>query len=150
MRFHLPLACACLLLAGCQSAPVADKEAAAPDQEWHASTLSPDTIAKADAAVQDYRLCLAQQTQSQNQQRGDPRVIANTILHACEDHLPAIKAAYDAENVPAVISQRYIRKTRSQGTQSVLRAVSAVQAMRAADEEEAANTPPPTKPGKKK
>ncbi len=136
MPFHRHFVLACLLLGGCQSTPVGEKPATAIDQEWHASTLSPDTIAKADAAVQDYHKCLGKETVAKNQERGDPRSITNTILQACENRLPAIKTAYDAENVPATISEHYIRKTRSQGVQSVLRYVSAVQAQRAGDEEE--------------
>ena len=138
MQFHRLLVLACPLLASCQSAPVAEPQAAPADQEWQASTLSPATIAKADAAVQDYNQCLTRETQARFNERGDPRAITNTILKACEDRLPAIKTAYDAENVPAVISERYIRKTRSHGVQGVLRQISAIQAQRAGDEEEAA------------
>lgn len=136
MHFHRFPALACLaLLAGCQSAKVAEPPAS--DQEWHASTLSPTTIAKAEAAVQEYHSCLTWEMAARINERGDPRAITNTILKACEDRLPAIKTAYDAEQVPAVISERYIRKTRSQGVQSVLRQVSAIQAERAGQEEEA-------------
>lgn len=144
MQFHRPLVLACLFLAGCQSAPVEEKPAAPMDQEWHASTLSPATIAKADAAVRDYRQCLTQETLARDQERGDPRAITNTILQACEGRLPTIKTAYDAEQVPATISEHKIRQTRSQGVQSVLRHVSGVQAQRAGEEEEAKNaTQPP-------
>jgi len=152
MQLQRPLALAgLLLLAGCQSAPVAEPAPAAVDQEWHASTLSPATIAKADAAVLDYHQCLTRETQARVNERGDPRAITNTILKACEDRLPAIKTAYDAENVPAVIAERYIRKTRSQGVQGVLRQVSAIQAQRAGEEEEAAaNAAKPQKKPKNK
>ena len=145
MQFHPTLAIACLLLAGCQSAQVAEPPADSIDQTWHESTLSPETIAKADAAVQDYRLCLNKETAAKNNERGDPRTITNAILKACEDRLPAIKTVYDAEHVPSVISERYIRKTRSQGVQSVLRYVSAIQAQRAGDEQEAVAAAKPPK-----
>ena len=141
-------ALACLLLAGCQAAPVAEQAAAAPaDQQWQASTLSQATIAQAEAAVRDYRLCLGRETQARLAARGDPRVITNAILQACEGRLPAIKTAFDAENVPAVISEHKIKQTRSQGVQSVLREVSSVQALYAGDEEEAQAQ---AKPGKTK
>lgn len=143
MQFHRSFVLACLLLAGCQSAPEDQKQSAQADQtsqEWQASTLSAETIAKANAAVLDYRQCLAKEAAARNQERGDPRAISNEILKTCEDRLPAIKAAFDAENVPAAISERYIRKTRSQGVQSVMFAVSSVQAQKAGEEEEAQNT----------
>jgi hypothetical protein len=142
MQFHRSLVLACLFLVGCQSAPEDQKQPAQANQsgqEWQASTLSADTIAKANAAVQDYRQCLAKETTARNQDRGDPRAISNEILKACDNRLSAIKTAYGTENVPAVISERYIRKTRSQGVQSVLFAVSSVQAQKAGEEEEARN-----------
>ncbi len=128
-----------LLLAGCQSAPVAEKQTKQAEQkgQWEVSALSEQTIAKANAAVMDYRQCLAGETAVKAKERFDPRDIANTILKACEERLAPIKTAYDAENVPATLSERYMRKTRSQGAQMVLRSVMAVHAMRAADEEEA-------------
>jgi hypothetical protein len=137
MQFHRLIVLAYLLLGGCQSAPVEEKPPALADQQWHVSTLSPETIAKADAAVLDYRQCLGKETLTRSQNRGDPRDITNQILQSCENRLPAIKAAFDTENVPPVISERKIRQTRSQGVQSVLRSVSAVQAQRVGDEEEA-------------
>lgn len=141
MKPHHPLALASLLLLGAcqQSPPVAEApaKAADPDQQWNATTLSPDTIAKANAAVADYRACLVKETSAKAKVKGDSRDIANTILKACEDRLPAIKAAYDAENVPAALSERYIRKTRNQGVQAVMFQVQSAQALLAAQEEEA-------------
>ncbi len=132
-----------LILVGCDSKPEAGKPPTDPaqstqiDQEWRPSTLSGETIAKANAAVMDYRKCLAEETEARAENRADPRDIANTILKNCENRLPAIKTAFDAENVPAAISERYMRKTRSQGAQSILRTVMGVHAERAGEEEEA-------------
>jgi len=134
---------ASLIFVGCDSKPEAGKSPNSPsestqiDQEWRPSTLSAETIAKANAAVLDYRKCLGEETKAKAENRADPRDIANTILKNCENRLPAIKAAFDAENVPATISERYLRKTRSQGAQSVLRIVMGVHAERAGEEEEA-------------
>ncbi|MCX7111339.1 MAG: hypothetical protein NTX45_14670 [Proteobacteria bacterium] len=143
-----------LILVGCQSKQVAVKppagtaqpsaqtDSAPIDQEWKPSTLSEQTIAKANASVMEYRKCLGEETKARAGGRGDPRQITNTILKNCEILLPAIKAAFDAENVPAVISERYMRKTRSHGAQSVLRAVMGVHAERAGEEAEAAANKP--------
>jgi hypothetical protein len=137
-----------LILVGCQPTPEAEKsptdpsQSAQTDQEWHPSTLSEQTIAKANAAVLDYRKCLGEETKAKAEERGDPREIANTILKNCENRLMAIKTAFDAENVPAVISARYLRKTRSQGAQSVLRTVMGIHAERAGEEAEAAANKP--------
>ncbi len=145
MKFTRPIVLACLtaailMSAGCDQSTPKDEKAAAPsestDQGWQASTLSEDTIAKANAAVLDYRQCLAKQTGAKAFGEGDSRSIANEILKACEDRLGAIKTAFDAEQVPASISERYIRKTRSQGVQTVMLSVQSAQAQRAAAAEE--------------
>jgi hypothetical protein len=126
-----------VLISGCQSAPVESK--------WKPSTLSDQTIAKANAAVRDYQKCLNDETLARVNDQLDPRVVADTILQRCEYKLAPIKAAYDAENVPASISERYMRKNRSQGAQSVLRFVMAVQAMRASEASEARANPQQTR-----
>jgi len=151
MQINRPIALACLsacvlLAAGCgQSSPPKDDKPAAQqgqiDQVWHESTLSQETIAKANAAVKDYRQCLLKETQAKASGKDDSRNIANSILKACEDRLLPIKAAYDAEQVPDYLTERYIRKTRSQGVQSVMLAVQAAQAQRAAAEDAAKNHP---------
>ncbi|MBS1212462.1 MAG: hypothetical protein H6R26_1078 [Proteobacteria bacterium] len=133
------VAAACL--SACGSAPVADKQAAekaSGDGQWHASTLSDETIAKANATVKDYQKCLNTETVARINDPLDCRVIADQILKACEPKLTGIKDAYGAEGVPDSLSERYMRKTRSQGAQSVLRYVMAVQAMRAGEAEERA------------
>jgi len=132
-----------LIFMGCDSKPEAGKPPNGPlestqiDQEWRPSTLSEETIAKANAAVLDYRKCLGEETKARAENRSDPRDIANTILKNCESRLPAIKAVFDAEKVPTTISERYLRKTRSQGAQGVLRIVMGVHAERAGEEEQA-------------
>ncbi|MDD5033299.1 MAG: hypothetical protein PHE55_00960 [Methylococcaceae bacterium] len=137
MKFRPIIFLSFLTLAGCQSTPVQERTQTESDGEWHRSTLSEQTIAKVNAGVADYRQCLTDAIVAQAKDRRDPRDIANTILKTCEPQLPAIKTAFDAENVPANLSERYLRKTRSQGAQSVLRSVQAVHALRAAEEEDA-------------
>lgn len=147
MKINRPIVLACLsvsalLASGCgPSTPKDEKptpaaQAGQEDQAWRESTLSPETIAKANAAVLDYRQCLAKETSAKAGGDGDSRTIANTILKACEDRLAAIKTAYDAEQVPAALSERYMRKTRSQGVQTVMFSVQAAQAQRAVAAEE--------------
>lgn len=145
MKLHPPIVLLGLLsmglcIAGC--GPSTPKDTAQPaaqseqlEQTWQESTLSKETIAKANAAVLDYRQCLDKETKIQAGGEGDSRAIANMILKACESRLGAIKEAFDAENVPANISERYQRKTRSQGVQMVMFRVQAVQAQKAAQQD---------------
>lgn len=126
MKPALILALIGFVMAGCQSTQV--------EREWKPSTLSEATIAKAKAATLEYQKCLDAETRKWLEKQGDPRAITNAILQQCENKLVPIKAAFDAEQVPATISERYMRKHRSQGAQAVLRVVEAVQAMRSADQ----------------
>lgn len=141
MKTYLTALVAASCLSACGSTPVAPEEAAekADTQgQWQASTLSQQTIAKANAAVKGYQQCLNTETMAHVNDPFDSRVIADRILKQCETRLSGIKEAFDTEGVPAVISERYMRKNRSQGAQSVLRYVMSVQAMRAGEAEEKA------------
>jgi len=123
------------VLAGCQStpnSPPGDPDPAA----WQASTLSEQTIARANEAVKVYERCLNTEALASVRHRGDPRVVADQVLRACEQHLEGIRTAYSAEGVPDAVSERYMRKTRSRGAQSLMRFVQAVEAQRAAEEAE--------------
>lgn len=136
-----PIVLACLLLlGGCQSAPVSAPAPAAAKPadsgQWVESTLSEQTKDKVKAAIGDYNRCLMQETDAMALARDDPRSITNAILKACEDRLAPIKDAYDAEHVPAEISQRHQRQVRSRGMQRVLLAVESIHAQRAGEEQE--------------
>lgn len=141
MKIYLMALLAAACLSACGSAPVAEKQAAdkaSGQGQWQASTLSDETIAKANATVKAYQKCLNTETATRINDPLDCRLIADQILKACEPKLTGIKDAYGAEGVPDFLSERYMRKTRSQGAQSVLRYVMAVQAMRAGEAEERA------------
>lgn len=124
----------CLILAGtglvaCQSpANKADEPGA-----WQASTLSEETLAKVQDGLRVYQRCVNDETRTHLDDRMDSRRITDLILQNCEDKLSAIKAAFDAENVPDSISERYLRSKRSHAAQQILRVVMANQAMRSSE-----------------
>ncbi|WP_045224889.1 hypothetical protein [Methyloterricola oryzae] len=141
MKMHLLALMAVLGLSACSTDPKPEVKAqteAPTDGQWHASTLSPDTIAKANAAVKDYQSCLNRETLTHVNDPLDCRVIADGVLKVCESKLSGIKDAFEKEGVPDSISQRYMRKNRSQGAQEVLRYVMSVQAARVGEAQEKA------------
>jgi len=140
MKPYFISAFALLLLSACQTAPTSKppEPQASESGEWRPSTLSEQTIAKANAAVKDYQICLNEQAGKRAGEKTDPRRVADEILKVCEERLAGVKTAYDTENVPAAISERYMRKTRSHGAQGLLRYLMSAYAMRVAEEEEAA------------
>ena len=121
------------LLAGC---PSADKKAveSVESQEWQPSTLSEETLAKVQARLLDYQHCINDETRTHINDAMDSRRITDQILKNCEDKLSAVKTAFDAENVPSSISERYCRSKRSHAAQQILRVVMATQAVRSAEE----------------
>ncbi|CAL1241522.1 conserved exported protein of unknown function [Candidatus Methylocalor cossyra] len=105
----------------------------AEEGNWEPSTLSQATQDRVHAALSAYQRCVDGETRAHLNDRADSRRVTEAILRACEDPLTAIKTAFDAEHVPAALSERYLRSKRSLAAQQILRLVMANQAVRAAD-----------------
>jgi hypothetical protein len=144
MKFQALWMLAALLLAACQSSqeapkPTANKpelEAEAEGEKaWQPSSLSEQTIERVGAIATDYQKCLNGEIMAgAAASNADPRAVTDTVLRKCEAKLGPMKAAFDAEKVPDDLSNRYLRKTRTQGARNVLKFVMSAQALRAADE----------------
>lgn len=124
----------CLILAGitlmaCQSPEKKTEQATA----WQPSTLSEETLGKVQDGLRVYQRCVNDETRTHLDDRMDSRRITDLILQNCEDKLSAIKATFDAENVPDSISERYLRSKRSHAAQQILRVVMANQAVRSSE-----------------
>jgi hypothetical protein len=104
-------------------------------QDWQPSTLKSETLSRVQEALRTYRRCIDNQTRIHLNDKEDSRKVADTILTQCESKLLAVKAPFDAEQVPDAISNRYLRSKRSLAAQQVVRAVMAVQAVRSASEQ---------------
>jgi hypothetical protein len=102
-------------------------------QEWQPSTLSEQTLAKVNAGVEQYQTCLNNETRAHVNDKDDSRKVADLILRNCEKPLSVVKAAFDAEKVPGVISDRYLRSKRSRAAQQVVKVVMGAQASRSAE-----------------
>lgn len=125
------LLCGCLIAV--LGAPAGAEEAAEIKQEWQPSTLSDKTLAKVKAGVEDYFKCLNDETLKHVQDKDDSRRVTDLILGNCEKRLGAVKEAFDAEKVPANLSERYLRSKRSRGAQQVVKVVMQAQALRHAE-----------------
>ena len=99
-------------------------------QEWQPSTLSEKTLAKVNSGVEEYQTCLNKETQAHVNDKDDSRKVADLILRNCEKPLGVVKEAFDAEKVPAQISDRYLRSKRSRAAQQVVKVVMSAQAAR--------------------
>jgi len=104
----------------------------AEEGSWEPSTLSPATLDKVRDTLKVYQQCANDETRAHLDDKMDSRQVADLILRNCEDKLNGIKTAFDAEKVPASISERYMRSKRSMAAQQILRVVMAHQAMQSA------------------
>ncbi|WP_370525787.1 DUF2760 domain-containing protein [Methylococcus sp. BF19-07] len=102
--------------------------------EWQPSTLSEATLAKVHEAAKAYQDCLNEAFRAHVGEDVDSRLQTDRILHACENRLTPMKAAFDAEQVPDSISERYMRSYRTRGARDLVRLLMSAQAARAAAE----------------
>ena len=110
------------------------EESEATKQEWQPSTLSEQTLNKVNAGVEQYQTCLNDETRTHINDKDDSRRVTDLILRNCEAKLTVVKTAFDAEKVPGVISDRYIRSKRSRAAQQIVRVVMATQAQRSVEQ----------------
>ena len=131
-RHHFPvnlILAACVFALGVPAALAGEIK-----QEWQPTTLKEATLNKVNAGLEQYQRCLNDETRAHVNDRDDSRRVADRILQRCEDRLTPVKAAFDAEKVPGVISDRYIRSKRSKAAQQVVRVVMSAEASRYAEE----------------
>ncbi|BBA32262.1 putative uncharacterized protein [Methylocaldum marinum] len=98
------------------------------EDEWHATTLSDRTLEKVKLGLVAYQSCVNDETRSHIGEEADSRALTDRVLKTCEGKLSKVKAAFDSENVPGTISERYMRGRRTQAARQVLRALMGSQA----------------------
>ena len=102
---------------------------------WQPSTLSPATMETANRTVSVYHACISQKIDAFRKVELDSRAITDEIMKQCDSELNPIKDAFAAENVPPPITDRYIRRKRTQATRKVLQTMMTYQAMRYSDKQ---------------
>ncbi|HHJ38166.1 MAG: hypothetical protein AXA67_03490 [Methylothermaceae bacteria B42] len=112
-----------LLLAGC-----ATTEKSAQPKHWQPSTLSSQTIQSARQASNDYFSCIEHELIRYQYRGGDSRYETGKLLKRCENRLAPIRTAFAKENVDDTITQRYLRRKRTQAARHVLRIIMSMEA----------------------
>lgn len=133
MSSRLEKLAACLVVLTVETADAG--ESAGMKQDWQPSTLSEKTQERIHAGVEQYHQCLNEQTKAHVNDKDDSRRVADLILKNCESALAAVKPAFDAEKVPDVMSERYLRSKRSKAAQQVVRVVMSAQAVRSVEDQ---------------
>ncbi len=89
-------------------------------KEWQASTLSDSTIANIQKAKYEYLTCITQEVKKKSKIKMDTRAATDLVLKECEKNLDNISTTFKKENIPSSMSDRYIKKTRTQTARKVL------------------------------
>jgi hypothetical protein len=89
-------------------------------QTWESTTLSDATIKHIQDAKHQYLLCISTETQKLLKINMDSRAATDLILKQCEDKLAQIRVVFTQEKVPVAITDRYIKRTRTQTARKVL------------------------------
>ena len=97
-------------------------------EQWQGSQLSPVTIETAQTATHQYHLCLDKEIKGIALAGKDSRAVTDLVLKKCEPALAPIRSAFAKENVQPVITNRYLRRKRTQAARNVLHAVMFAQA----------------------
>ncbi|MEE9356058.1 MAG: hypothetical protein V3U75_10760 [Methylococcaceae bacterium] len=87
---------------------------------WQSSTLAASTITQVKSAKLHYQQCISKKVQQEQATLTDSRIATDRILKLCENTLGEIRQAFRQENVPDHISDRYLKRTRTQTARNVL------------------------------
>ena len=89
-------------------------------QSWESTTLSDTTIKHIQEAKHQYLLCITTEAKKLYKTKMDSRAATDFILKQCEENLAQIRTVFEQEKVPVAITDRYLKKTRTQTARKVL------------------------------
>jgi len=100
--------------------------------EWHATTLSEETIKKIQHAQFNYKKCVTDEMQKKGYLKIESRSATDAIIKQCEDVLSQMRKVYIDADVPVGIADRHLKKMRTDITRRVLKQLMFAEASRAA------------------
>ncbi|MCX8050030.1 MAG: hypothetical protein N3A55_10305 [Methylohalobius sp.] len=112
-----------LLLAGCSDLPKNS-----PASGWQPSALSDQVIEQANQASREYFACIQERLSRYRYRGGNSRYETQALLRHCEHHLKSIRQAFSAEGVDAKITERYLKRKRTQAARYVLETIMGLEA----------------------
>ncbi len=99
---------------------------------WNGSNLSAATIKQVQADKYNYRQCVYKEAQKQGYQKIDSRVATDAVIKQCESTLAKIRTTFVNEGVPEVITDRFLKKTRTDMMRKILQSLMFAEASRKA------------------
>lgn len=90
------------------------------NSQWQPTSLSDTTIKKVQQAKYKYMQCVTDEVQKNTYIKMDTRAATDQVLKKCEQSLSNIRTVFSSEKVPTTISDRYLKKTRTQTARKIL------------------------------
>jgi hypothetical protein len=115
-----------------QEAPQAVSKTQPSGKTWNGSNLSAATIKQVQEDKYHYKQCVYKEAQKQGYQKIDSRVATDAVIKQCESTLAQIRATFVNEGVPEVITDRFLKKTRTDMTRKILKSLMFAEASRKA------------------
>jgi len=114
------------------SAYAATEASANKGEKWNGSSLSNEVISQVQQAKSTYKQCVYTEAQKKGYTKIDTRVATDAIMKQCEPSLGKIRAIFIKAGVPAISTDRFLKKTRVDLTRSILKSLMFAEATRKA------------------
>jgi len=99
---------------------------------WNGSTLSDDVIKQVQQAKFSYKQCVYTEAQKTGYIKIESRVATDAIMKQCEPSLSKVRAIFIKAGVPAISTDRFLKKTRVDLTRNILKSLMFAEAARKA------------------
>jgi hypothetical protein len=101
-------------------------------ENWNGSIISDKVITQVQQAKAAYKQCVYTEAQKKGYIKIDTRVATDAIMKQCEPNLGKIRTIFINSGVPAISTDRFLKKTRFGLTRNILRSLMFAEAARKA------------------
>ncbi|NOQ17256.1 MAG: hypothetical protein GQ581_09365 [Methyloprofundus sp.] len=101
-------------------------------ENWNGSAISDEVITQVQQAKSVYKQCVYTEAQKKGYIKIDTRVATDAIMKQCEPSLGKIRTIFIGAGVPAISTDRFLKKTRVDLTRNILKSLMFAEAARKA------------------
>lgn len=101
-------------------------------ETWNGSSLSNEVITQVQKAKSTYKQCVYTEAEKKGYIKIDTRVATDAIMKQCEPSLGKIRTIFIDAGVPAISTDRFLKKTRVDLTRNILKSLMFADAARKA------------------
>jgi len=124
----------CIYALSITASPVYATSTATTDKapSWNGSTISDEVIKQVQQAKSIYKQCVYTEAQKKGYITIDSRVATDAIMKRCEPSLGKVRTIFISAGVPAISTDRFLKKTRVDLTRNILKSLMFAEAARKA------------------